>query len=750
MEKQQRIREEHTLFSLPSNGENHQPAKPVIRLSTCGSMTIDVLCTDHLSGRYETLAAEKLRGRGVAPALTLLKLLASQPHRYASKDWLMEHLRREEETFTTEARLDDITSLLRGLLCPPGIAEKEKLRRQLVRYSHGGRDSGDGYRLADYPLIWLDSDALAWNVEQAARMERFGDDSLRFWERAYQLASRGTYLPDEPYSDWAEARRNEMEGHLRQSVHALARLYQKRFGEAGDAQTALLLRSYWQQHPTDEDALRPLMELLGKQERYQEAEACFQKVLLVYQEEGGEQRPDPRTQDIREYLSIKRIQRGNESKDIIEVINISHTSLLIVEEPGEKQPSKSMIQCPRGVAARHNIVQPAREKIASISKLPHSSMGALFDVGIQALLLVGQQEHWSADEMNSILDHVRKKYSDMTMEEQKEKAISRRDVLMLLTGMSGALLGLNDAGDTSPFLAEEILSICITAIPACWSLVYAGGIEHIEQILPQYLTHLTGIAQRSSHHRKLAASLASQGYKLANLLDLQREDFITALKHSNDALIYGQLAGDLNLQLAALIEEALTFWYHKRPLQTLKTYQRALQLIPRKGQALGRHHVVSPIIAGRVYVGLAEVHAQLEQEQEALQYMGLAQDTFPDDPENDSHFAYTHYGHYYLYLYQGLMYMKLNQPDQALSAYAHFDVPKYAPRRAEITNREAAALLASGDMNQCYDKVETAVALAVSMDSDLRYSEAQDVYQGMLIKWPHERKVKSLVQVFQR
>jgi len=223
MEKPQRMHEGQPLFSLPSTMEEQQPVMPIIRLTTCGKLSIALLCTPPPTGRYETLAAEKLRGRGIAPALTLLKLLASQPQRSASKDWLMEHLRREEEACTTEARLDDIASLLRGVLCPPDSAHKEKLRRQLISYVHGSRGSGDGYRLADYPLVWLDSDALAWHVAQAARMERFGDDALPFWERAYQLASRGAYLPDEPYSEWAETRRGEVEGHLRQSVHALAR-----------------------------------------------------------------------------------------------------------------------------------------------------------------------------------------------------------------------------------------------------------------------------------------------------------------------------------------------------------------------------------------------------------------------------------------------------------------------------------------------------------------------------------------------
>ncbi len=193
---------------------------------------------------------------------------------------------------------------MRGLLCPPN---HEELRTLLVRYVHASGNSGDGYRLADYPLVWLDSDAVAWNVQQAARMERFADDSLPFWQRAYDLASRGIYLVDEPYSQWAEERRAEVEADLRQSVHALARLYVARRKEAGEAEALLLLRTYWQRHPSDEDALRPLLELLGKQERYQEALGYYQQLCEVLEEE--ERQPDLRTQDIAEYVRTKQIQR---------------------------------------------------------------------------------------------------------------------------------------------------------------------------------------------------------------------------------------------------------------------------------------------------------------------------------------------------------------------------------------------------------------------------------------------------------
>src|SRR5579859_5893599 len=214
---------------------------PLIRLSTCGMMTIEVLLevvrTDPWQGRYIVLSAQHLRGRGISSALTLLKLLICRPHRFASRDWLVEHVRqREDEVDPSRVRLDNIVSQLRTLLVEnlPGQISVEHLGGHLVLYQRTGRASGPGYQLAGYPLIWLDTDAIAWHVEQGALCEQGSDDPLPLWEHAYQLAAQGPFLCDEPYSDWAENRRQEVTGHLRQCVQALYRHTLTRYGERGE------------------------------------------------------------------------------------------------------------------------------------------------------------------------------------------------------------------------------------------------------------------------------------------------------------------------------------------------------------------------------------------------------------------------------------------------------------------------------------------------------------------------------------
>jgi hypothetical protein len=175
-------------------GKQPQVSAPFLRITTCGLLSIEVVeeivSTDPPLARYVSLTPEQLRGRGTAPALTLLKLLLSRPERFALKDGLMDAFCRDRELFSN-VRLDNIVSLLRGLLCPPHYGD---LRTHLVAHVRSSPGGGDGYQLAPYPLIWVDNEALTRYGEQAARMERFGDDALPYWEQAYALAKRGIYV----------------------------------------------------------------------------------------------------------------------------------------------------------------------------------------------------------------------------------------------------------------------------------------------------------------------------------------------------------------------------------------------------------------------------------------------------------------------------------------------------------------------------------------------------------------------------
>jgi hypothetical protein len=114
------------------------------------------------------------------------------------------------------------------------------------------------------------------------------------------------------------------------------------------------------------------------------------------------------------------------------------------------------------------------------------------------------------------------------------------------------------------------------------------------------------------------------------MITLQPQDYASALIHADQAIQYAHIAEDLHLQVASLIRKALVYFYLKRPGQRLWAYQEAAHY----------SRQVSPLLEGRVSIGLAEAYSDLAQqnkdfESEAWQALDLAHKTFPDHPQED-------------------------------------------------------------------------------------------------------------------
>ncbi len=341
---------------------------PVIRISTCGLFTVEILQEvpedKSASPRYAQLLPERLHGPGHGRALTLLQLLVTKPGRFASKDWLMTHLREGENTCITEKRLENIVSFLRGLLALPS----GKKLSDLIVYVRATQDSGDGYRLAPFPLVWLDIDALAWNVQQAALKERFNDNALPYWERASALASRGRFLIEEPTSEWAQVRREAVEDQLRQCVHALSRLYLARFGQAGEEEVLRILLPHCRMHPQDEDALRALLELLCQRGRYQEVLEWYDRLEAALDADGltktGKVRtPHPLTAEIAAFARLKQREFRQAANRVVQtrsdVLSLPPRMVSQTEPPAGSINGESALVQTEPLTASPTIVVPA-------------------------------------------------------------------------------------------------------------------------------------------------------------------------------------------------------------------------------------------------------------------------------------------------------------------------------------------------------------------------------------------------------
>ncbi len=705
---------------------------PVIRLFACGPFTIEVLHEvpggDAAQARYAPLPPERLHGRGPAPAVTFLKLLTSQPDRYAPKDWLIEHVRQDDYLITPK-RLENIVSFVRQLLSLPDGTKPAGM----LRYVRASHESGDGYRLAPYPLIWLDVDALAFHVRQACLLERFGDDPLPSWERAYQLASRGTYLSEEPYSEWAEVRREEVEGHLRQCVHALARLWLARYGASAEEEVLHLLRGYWPRHPDDEDVAWGLMDLLGRRGRYQEALDIYARFEQSLAEEGltkdGQPRtPDQRTRDLADYLRFKERQ------------------------PMVNRPPQREATAPSPVGTLVQRDGTPAIAVPAMTVTGQEEMLDLFSKAVKQGILQaagelgnGRRSEAPATQQTGSRQSLE---SDLPVDRREAtKQIGSLLTLFATPDVLSPLQPLLQLADTpkGPGIDEGTFDSFAQLNEICRQLSEGSDLKMAESILWTYLPKVELIARLSSEHQQTAASIAAHGYLLAASLAGHRNNLLERLRLSEQALLYGELANDVNLQVVALRQIAISFDCFRRPDRVLQTYQRALPHL----------HATSPLLRACIYADISGAHAQLGQQQEAYRFIGMAYDHFPEHPENEPSYLHTICRYASLIFWEGLNHLLLAQPQQAEAIFTKIDgiqspLPNPERNRAEVLNYQVETFIALGNMEQACRYLEAALQAATTIGSRRRFQETVTLFQQMRTTWPYEQRVQQLADLFMR
>jgi transcriptional regulator with XRE-family HTH domain len=278
----------------------------------------------------------------------------------------------------------------------------------------------------------------------------------------------------------------------------------------------------------------------------------------------------------------------------------------------------------------------------------------------------------------------------------------------------------------------------------CWHLCNASEASTVERILPTYLPRVETLAQQSSHYQKIAASITTQGYILAAEVD---KGNVSAMERYCDlAVQYSQIAEDHNLYIAALKQQATIALIAHKPEKALQVYLQTLPFI----------RSASPLVRARIYLGLASAYARYIREQgkeEAKRYLNLAHEAFPANPENDPAFLYTVCSIPVLYLYDGLTYMDINDPQSAWDALTYVDGlhPKVTVResiRIEFVNLQARAAVALGDMELSRTYLEAGITAAQIQGYGLWAGESFEVYQEMQSKWPNERYVKDIAELF--
>lgn len=317
-----------------------------------------------------------------------------------------------------------------------------------------------------------------------------------------------------------------------------------------------------------------------------------------------------------------------------------------------------------------------------------------------------------------------------------ETTMTRREAILAI---SGTILGVEELMRSSEALAQ-----CAIGIPSLWDLYFAGKMEQVATILPMYRSYLTALVQQSSPLQNHAFALASQVHQLIAEVATDQEDHNSALISSQEALLYAQSAGDANLQVASLMRQANIFFHRKMATKSLQAYQHAASIM---GQA-------SPLLQGRIHVGLAEVHGMRGEKQDALRAIGQAHDCFPDNPQLDQAYGYTHINEYELHVFgEGQTRLYLGQPKEALASFGHIVEsmgPQIDPLPAvDLMYYQGEAATAMGDLETAARHVEDGALLAKKINSRLYFNKIAVTYRDMSQKWGNDVRVTALADLFQ-
>jgi tetratricopeptide (TPR) repeat protein len=209
----------------------------------------------------------------------------------------------------------------------------------------------------------------------------------------------------------------------------------------------------------------------------------------------------------------------------------------------------------------------------------------------------------------------------------------------------------------------------------------------------------------------------------------------------NTAREYSHFAENHDLEVTALIQQAVTFDSQKQHEQSFGVYQQALPHLDR----------VSPLLGTRVLAGLGGSYARCgQQEYEAQQYLDWARNMMPDHPEADPTFLYADCGPFTLPLWEGRTSFELDQLERAFQIFSqekgHRNIPERI--RTEFLNHLLETSIAQGDLDQSILCLQEAKQAAINLKSERRQREVQEAYQTMLHIWRHDRKrIQNAIEV---
>jgi tetratricopeptide (TPR) repeat protein len=324
---------------------------------------------------------------------------------------------------------------------------------------------------------------------------------------------------------------------------------------------------------------------------------------------------------------------------------------------------------------------------------------------------------------------------------------SRRQTVLTLAALPLSLMAGSSNLNASPEIGagtELLLSRCAASITACWHLLKGADLPTVDQLLSYYLITLERVARQQSKYQAAAARLASQAHRMAGIIALHRNQLKLREAHCKQAFHYATIAADASSQASAIISLASTYYYTSEPARAAVVYERALEL----------EAGMPPLQRSRVRAELAVAYGQLRREQDAIRAAGVAEELYPDNPEQDPSFLYAEFTPASLTLERGLAYVALaeqfpgrNYQGKAAEIFAGIgDITGAVPERIrfEIINHQAETAVLRNDLDAFTVFIGHAIEGVALLESKQRLREVKTAWDKAVEIWPRERRLEAL------
>lgn len=665
------------------------------------------------------------------PVMTFLKvLIAAEPHtnhgsrHQASKDRIIDALWPEENASPT-----DVHNALANAKSAVNRMTRTIIDQDLILLTKGSDKTS--YQL-NGAVATIDADDFDQLCNQASEAEGNGNEAeaLSYWEAACALV-QGDFLPDDQYNEWSRYRRERLVSRYQHCLHRLSTLYLK---HNRGVEVIEKLYPYVLKHPAETDLLIILLPLLVKQQRHREALKLLSSCKKEFEQDG---------KAITEALLRieEQIQRSYETTltQLSEALPSNHSHQNTQQTPHENLPEmlpSSQI---------HQEISSFATSDFSSSRVGRYDLR--FAEKLAYLLALVEDYCGQLTSCLELQEKLGEELNSMQPKADNEYTLVRRQLLITLATLPTALLLMMLQGRRSAGHVEQLLTRCAASISACWHLMRGNEYAVVEEVLPTYLPLVTSLAQETSKMQCIAASLATQGYRLKGILALHRNEANARDTYFRQAVYYAEIAQHPGMLVAALISWA----YHQPdPRKAEQLYQRAIL----------HKSMISPLQRSRLYAELSIAYAQQNREDEALHYLSLAAQEYPEYPENDPSFLYAEFSPSSMALEKGRVHLALTHyhpdgyyPHQAWETFAGVGTGPsklmISERiRYEIINYQAETALALQDRDLCSEYVQQGVQGARLLGSNKRHREVLLIKNKALKLWPHDRKIQELKYLF--